>query len=374
MAVRTVLRRLRLSLWLLLVFGFLAYLGTLVTRSWKAYSVQASGRGWAGQMHEPDPELGFRMIPGARGAETFPIGPDVAACVDGAGFRVPVDASLPSPRTRPLVLALGCSFTYGAACAAEDTFAFRVAARLHGSCVNAGVCSYGLAQMLILARRLIPELEPDYVLFQHSPWLASRSQSRYASTYFGLVPTPTFIEEDHASRLRPPLFRSILFDLPVDQYAHAEKGGLGFLSFLGHVGVPLFLHDDAHRVLLAVMKPSDRPTPDDELAQCVHAEVEALCAQHGARLVYVLIGSSCPAVPIPDDIQRSGCAVAYASAALCAALPDVENQNYVEQCLSYRERYAHWAGDPPELIDLHPNADAHALIAECILAAIGAAR
>jgi hypothetical protein len=372
MALRTLRQRICFSFLLLLVFACLAYLGTIVKRTRPAYALQTSGRGWAGKMHEPDPELGFRMIPGARGAETFPIAPDVAACVDREGFRVPADAPEPSPRTRPLVLALGCSYTYGAACAAEDTFAYRVATRLHGSCVNAGVCSYGLAQMLILARKLIPLLEPDYVLFQHSPWLVSRSQSRYAGTYFGLVPTPTFIEEDGASRLRPPLFQSLVFDLPLERYSHAEQGFLGFLSFQWRVGLPLFLHDDAHKIGLALSMASDTPTPNAALAERVHAEVAALSAQHRSRLVYVLIGYGCPPVPVPDDIQKSGCAVAYASVALCASIPDIEGKKYAEQFRAYMARYAHWAGDPPEMIDPHPNREAHAVIADTILTAIGA--
>ena len=45
-----------------------------------------------------------------------------------------------------------------------------VAQGLGGTVLNAGKCAYGLSQMLILARRLIPRYRPDYVLVQFSPW------------------------------------------------------------------------------------------------------------------------------------------------------------------------------------------------------------
>jgi hypothetical protein len=38
----------------------------------------------------------------------------------------------------------------------------------------------------------------------------------------------------------------------------------------------------------------------------------------------------------------------------------------------YRQRYAHWRGAPPQLIDPHPNEAAHRIIADEILAAIRA--
>ena len=36
---------------------------------------------------------------------------------------------------------------------------------------------------------------------------------------------------------------------------------------------------------------------------------------------------------------------------------------------SYLRAYGHWKGNPPRLIDEHPNARAHAIIAEQVLAA-----
>src|SRR5438477_520125 len=154
-------RKIAISLVSLVVFAAIGYGVSLVSRTRGLYSEVKSGwRGWTGHVHGSDPELGLKLVPNGRGAETFAIGPDVPSRVDARGFRVPLDAPESPQKKRPIVLALGCSFTFGAACVAEDSFAWRVAQRLDGTCLNSGVCGAGAAQMLVLARRLIPEYKP----------------------------------------------------------------------------------------------------------------------------------------------------------------------------------------------------------------------
>ncbi len=164
------------------LFLAVLYGSTVTWRSHKLYNLlKANRRGWKVQIHRPDSQLGFSTIPGVTSAELFPIGTEVPTKIDGNGFRIPLDeAPPPSGDAGPLVMALGCSFTFGAACPAEETFPFLVAERLQGRSINAGVCSYGLAQMLLYARKIIPQYEPDLVLVQYSPWLVDRALSCYA--------------------------------------------------------------------------------------------------------------------------------------------------------------------------------------------------
>jgi hypothetical protein len=367
MAMRPVRRRVLVLSVSFLLCASLAYLGSIAVRTASAYSEQKRGQGWVGHVYEAEPELGFHLVPGARGSETFPIGPDVAACVDADGFRVPADARATTTRVRPLVLALGCSYTYGAACEAQEIFPYLVAQRLHGSCVNAGCSSYGLAQMLILARRLIPLYRPDYVLFQHSPWLAERSRTRFAPVFFGSLSIPCFDADSGGVKLCPPAFHPIVFDLPVERYLHSPPGVLDFLSFELRVGIPLIFHDDVERCLLRRREPPLHPPSSEVIAESVHAEVAALCAKHGARLVLVAVGKSCQPVPIEDSAAKLGCLVVDAEAALCARLPDMDKGTYLL-------RYGRWGGDPPVLVDAHPNPLAHSIIAQAILEAIGGSR
>jgi hypothetical protein len=56
-----------------------------------------------------------------------------------------------------------------------------------------GVSSYGLSEMMVLAKRLVPIQKPDYLLVPYSPWLVGRAQSPFAPTYFGSVVTPYFL-------------------------------------------------------------------------------------------------------------------------------------------------------------------------------------
>jgi len=52
--------------------------------------------------------------------------------------------------------------------------------------------------------------------------------------------------------------------------------------------------------------------------------------------------------------------------ALLAALPSADRESYLRA-------YAHWRGTPPRLVDEHPNARAHAIVAAQVLAALGSA-
>ncbi len=369
-----VLRRIARRALLVALAVALAWLVATVVRSVRAYQGLTAGRGWSGRVHDADPELGLCTLPGARGAETFPSGPPVEACIDRDGFRVPADAPPSRERTRPLVLALGCSYTYGAACKAEETFPFLVARDLRGTCLDAGVCSFGLAQMLLRARALIPAERPEFVLFQHSPWLATRSRARFAPTYFGLVPTPSFERRGGALALVPPRFAPRVFDLPVEDYGRESRGVLDFLSFEWRVGLPLFAHDDWQRVRLALEASRAEPASEDEIVAFVHAEVEALCARSGANLVYVRIDESLPPAPLPAAMLRARCTIADASAELLARLHPREGASPQELRELYQRAYAHWAGDPPQIVDLHPNPAAHRVIADTILRAVGERR
>ena len=164
-------RRLAWVICALLVGGGL-YSAGLVWRVNLVYrAVKASNRGWRGSVFSSDSKLGFAPIPGAEAIEFGPLGLEVPVRFSQSSFRVPASGRAQSLERRPLVLALGCSWTYGSACRAEEVHAFLVAEALGGSCLNAGVVGYGLGQMLVLARRHIPRIRPDVVLVQYSDWL-----------------------------------------------------------------------------------------------------------------------------------------------------------------------------------------------------------
>jgi len=356
------------SLFLLsLVAIFLGVYGrSLYLRSKQLYNyAKHKRRGWSGSVFQPDRELGFRAKAGARGAHTFPIGDDLPMRFDRNGFRVPVDSQADEYK-RPYVLALGCSFTYGDACLAEDTFPHLVAQALGGTELNAGLCSYSLSQMMILARRLIPEYKPEYILFQYSPWLLNRSIMMFAPTRFSYAPNPYYIDtEDGSVDLHPPVFSC--YSIDIAPWREGSGDSLGFYSCFSQIGLPLLLHDDYNILLFKIKtafslipKPSRRK---DVILENVYREIKALAEKYNSRLIIVGLGHLEKPLVIPAALREMGLTTVNCHADLLSRLD--EQTKY-----AYCQAYAHFKGDPPIRVDRHPNPAAHRIIADSILEVI----
>jgi hypothetical protein len=342
----------------------LVYLGYTywVSQPFYAY-VKASGRGWSGVTHRADPVLGLAPIPGAQGAHVFPVGPGIPMRYDADGYRVPVIREDHLPVTGPKVLALGGSFTYGDACYAMDAYPYLVAARLGGHEKNAGVGSYGLAQILLRGRMLIPEEKPDIVLVQYSRWLVERAMTPFAPAAFGKVPCPYFYGSETLA-IQPPVFLTAVLGLPRDRYRATPEGIGDILSFVWRVGLPLRAHDDFCMNWYRIEKTLGwvpRPTQEREaLIRLVYEELGALTRAHGGTMIVVALGNNVHPVRIPRPLLPEGAIVVDAHQALLDALP-------VQDLEIYQARYGHWRGEPPQLVDIHPNPEAHAIIAGAVV-------
>jgi hypothetical protein len=351
------------------------YLGYTAYRTNSIYQyVKSNQRGWRGKLFKPDRELGFAPIPGAQGSEVFPIGEDIPARFDADGFRVPVDElRAPAVRQHPIVLTLGCSFTYGAAARAEDTYPYLLAQNFGGSPRNAAVSSYGLSQMLMLAQRLTPAQKPDYLVVQYSPWLVERAQTPFAPTYFGRLPTPYFYSDKSDVALQAPVFQTKIFDLPIDQYRRTDysPGRGGRISFLWQVGLPLFIHDDFYTGVYAVNRLLGRvsaPALDqNQIIRYVYGEIGRVARANGARLIIVILGNDVNPVPLQSSWFPQDAIIVNAQDALIGRLPSATEE-------SYEKSYGFWRGSPPAIVDKHPNETAHRVIADAITREIFASR
>ena len=346
---------------------FIGY-GVYTSRTWYWY-VKTNQPGWRGRVHRADAEFGFVPIPGSLGAQIFPIGPEVPMRFDKDGFRIPVsgtdDASAGS-RSRPLLLALGCSFTYGAATYAEETYPYLLGQELGGTMKNAGVCSYGLSQMMILAKRLIPEYKPDYLVVQYSPWLTKRAQSAFAPTYFGKLPVPYFSGEDELA-LNPPVFKALALDLPFEVYRNSPSSIADFVSFLRHVGLPLYCHDNFNMVryygkllLGRIPKPFANGS---QIEKIVYGEISRVARANKTKVIVVLLGNDSHPVEFKENIFPDDFILVNAQAELLKRLPLVSPEAYAKE-------YYHWRGNPARVVDCHPNPIAHRIIADVILSKI----
>lgn len=333
------------------------YGASIVHRSDAVYTtVRHVRRGWRGGVYRADPTLGFSPRPSARGSEVVK-SVEIPVRIDARGFRVPARDPAPRDPSAPRLLALGCSFTFGAAVTAEDTYPYVVGDTLGWQTTNAGCCSYGLAQMLLLGRRLIPELRPQVLLLQVSQWLPERAVNPYAPSYGGALPSPYFADApDGGLELQPPPFLPKGVELPV---MNALDGGK--LAFLFDVGAPLLLSDDRHQLLakLTMRAPTGRL---DRVVDEVYDELGRLARAHDVRVVLVLLGVGA-LYPRPYVPTVPGALFVDAEAELTAALPDRDDA-------TYQRTYMHWRDG--ELVDGHPNPAAHAMVARAIVTALRA--
>lgn len=351
------------------VCAVIAYSGALLLRSRSLYEyAKLNSRGWSGSVHGPDSVLGFAPIPDTRGSEIFPVGPEIPMRYDSEGFRVPIDDAQRAVAKSPLVLALGCSFTYGAACLAEEAYPYKTASLMGGASINAGGCSYGLAQMLLRARTLIEKKRPQYVLVQYSPWLVDRSVSVFAPVYFSHLPAPYFTDgKDGSVKLAPPVFETHLFDVNLNRYRNTTPSFGERVRFCAFDSFPLFLRDDLS-ILSYKLKNGLGfiPVPTlrrESVIARVYGDILRVCQANGAQMIVVVIGQDPRPVEIPSAIAKLQIPIANAHAQLVEKLSHGTADEYYTA-------YTHYRGDPPRQVDNHPNAKAHGIIAETIFSTI----
>jgi hypothetical protein len=370
----TIQKKIVFSIFVTSAFGLFLYAASFGVRSIRLYNlIKNNERGWRGKTLAADPVLGYAPIPGSTGAELTPMGRDIPARFDNRGFRVPVEPEKVGPDGSPSVLVLGCSYTYGYCCSAEESYPYILSKLTGCSSMNAGVSSYGLAQMLLLARRLIPQQRPDFVVVQYSPWLAQRAQNFYAhGDTLITTPVPFFWEPSSGElRLHPPVFRSRAVGLGVDAYRNTP-GSLGdYLSFFLKIGGPLLVYDDyhmgAHRFKrLAGITP--RPAPDQQtIITNVYNEISELCSYYNSKMVILVLGGNAKPVDHTGLERIPGAKLVDAHKALLAQLPERTDE-------AFGRLYGHWKRNPPLFVDEHPNPTAHAVIARELANAIDQVR
>lgn len=359
----------RLLYWTILLGGLsvFAWGASVVARATTGYLyVKKQPPGWQGTVARADPRLGFAPVPGSAGAEILPGGELEPVRFDADGLRVPMESD--APVSGPMVLALGDSFTFGTGCRAEDTYAALVARGLGGHVRNTGFPGYGLAQMLVRGRDLLPRMHPDVVLVQASTWLPHRASRPLRTSDFGLLPVPYFADgRERGPIWHPPLFTSKLFDLPIARYRETASGPFDWASFVARVGFPLFLHDDARRVQMRVARGTGQlpgGAPDGAISEMVYAELARLCQRSRARMVVVILEApGKQALGQGDFVLPPGVLLVDTKPGLYAGIAGTDRDRYLRA-------YGHWRGTPPRMVDEHPNARAHALIADQVLAAL----
>jgi len=363
-------RKKSLAVWILIVIIFFIFINAsllVFAMTNKLYHyVKKPSSGWEGKLWQSDEKLGFRSVPNATGFETFPIGENVSIRFDKNGFRVPVSYDDTTEMKRPLFLFLGCSFTFGAACLAEESFPYLVSEETKGYSINAGLCGGGLAQMLLLSKDLIPLYKPDFVVVQYSPWLVQRATSmRVPSFWIANIPVP-YVSRTKGGKdiISPRAFNSKTFDVNIDKFKKTKKGIKDYTCFLFEIGIPLYLYNGYYTVITILKKTFGIiPKPNKglkDVEQFVYENIYEVCKQNNSKMIILNLGDiqytqNSHKLIFPD----SNVIFAEADSLLLRGLNSPDD---------YNKEYKHWYlnGKGSVLKDPHPNQKAHKIITEAI--------
>lgn len=324
--------------------------------------------GWKGRIHRADSALGYVPIPRSSGAMFLSDGSKIPVFYNSLGFRSDLEhfskPSVNNVETTNYFLGLGCSFMFGFGVPVESTFCYLVANELGMIPLNAGRCSYGLAEMVLLARKIIPELRPKFVLVQYSPWLVERSQKRYAPTFCGLLPHPYFIQETGAKLgIHEPDFETAIFRNDLGKFKVSEGSVTEFINFTLKFWLPLLIYDSLNSGMVGLKEFAGfigQPCQNSaNIVEIAYAEIASICKQSGSRMIIVFLGMDNTAYEIPASLAKLNVLGVNAQQYLVEQLPE---NSYRE----YAKNYYHWGNKPLKIIDKHPNSWAHQIIAHII--------
>ncbi len=365
-----------LYLFFLIVLGYAA---TITYRSNELYTYvkSSSNELLTSGVLEYHSVLGYSPRPGSSGEMQFLLPPNIPVNYDHQMFRVVPGYT--AAADSPLLLFLGCSWTHGDATRAEDTFAHLVGTGMNARYRNAGYHAYGLSQMLLRAREVIPRDKPDYVLVQYSPWLVSRSMRHFAGGHFLQRPVPYFVrDQDGHLGLASPAFNGD-HGQPIGDYRGYGPSFTDFTSFTLKAALPFYLHQDLNGLGYQIRSAFGRiPEAHDgrlDIVSYAYGEIESLCRINGCRmLIYRLERpSGTPEKPswnhrfVKEETRYlkglAGVTYVDSYSAVLEALKTSDESTYLKE-------YAHYRGNPPKLVDRHPNPRAHAIIARSIIEAL----
>jgi hypothetical protein len=229
--------------------------------------------------------------------------------------------------------------------------------------------------MEVLAKRLIAQYKPDWVIVQFSPWLGERAMKILVSSQ-GINPSPYyFMDNEGQVQLHKPLFRWYNWykrlkdtgDLSEDQ----QVLKIGFLQFFLKVGLRYYLYADFHvmRSLLGMkLGLIPRPMKDiDLLNQEAYRNIMKTAVDHSAKMIVVRLSRYSNDHEqwenLKNSLKDSPIIFVDAESALIGNLTAADKDEYFKE-------YAFWYGNPPEIVDSHPNPKAHRIIADTLAAAM----
>jgi hypothetical protein len=225
--------------------------------------------------------------------------------------------------------------------------------------INAGQSAYGLAQMTILAEKLIPAYRPKYVMVQYSPWLVSRALSPFSPTvFFADITFPYLTMEKDSIALKPPLFESGLYTFDSERYRLSPSSITDKIRFYYDYGVKVVLHDLIHKyayLLRNNLGENKAPVASGQAELFLYRRIFAVAHQYNCKVYVVNIGSILDQ-PVSKGLFDGERVINTDSILKATAHGDAK---------TYQKLFYHWAmlGKDTVIADVHPNPYAHSIIA-----------
>ena len=356
----------RYSVYLLVVTLVFTFIGFTVYRSVALYQFVKYGEQFWVDPYGYDSLLGWKPRPNHRSG-FYLYGELHRVTFDEYGLRTIEDGNHKySDRS---LLSLGDSWTLGAQVDADETYTAIAARQIQATPLNAGVSAYGLAQMLLSAKLLIPALKPDYLVVQYSPWLVTRAVKQFADTAHGFRPNPFFVElTNGAFVVHPPVFDSKHLFPKLSDFRESNVGLADFVVFYFKVGGPLFFRNHYEYLLFRVksaLNVYSKPASDRErLIVHVYSSIAKLARSNGSAMFILMLGRN---RHIDEDksllSKVKGATVVDGVTAMYTHLEADSIDDWLRQ-------FAHLRGFPPKVVNKHPNMHAHRIIGVTLADAI----
>ncbi|HAV92791.1 TPA: hypothetical protein DCW38_06390 [candidate division WOR-3 bacterium] len=352
---------------------FSVYIGTIVIRGHMFYvsiseygKVPWNNRRLTERIYHFDDLLGYALIPNTHSHETsiYKNNP-IDFIIDENGFRVSKNSM--SEKKRPLILFIGDSFTFGDFCYAESSFVFLAGKNLNMDVINAGVPGYGLAQMLLLSRKLIEIYTPDYVIVQFSEPIVRRAGCYYAPLgprFKGFASVPYIADLGETCGIIPPIFKSKVFDLMLNDFIDKNQNES---AFIWKICLPLYFYDDINAVLLpkAAFLTKKIPSPckdNDKIIEYAYSEIDSICRANNSKYYILSINNDA-------SVLRKGHSIYSLKVNTINADSFLWNEFPIKTQTEFYKIYGHLSKNG-EVIDKHPNELSHRIIAKSIIDAI----
>lgn len=351
------------------------YAQSLVSRTYMVFKLLTNdSHEFIGQLRQKDTVYGYDHINNSRMIHVLYPGDTVPNFTDRDGFRVPAsDTSKFNISGNVDVLFLGCSFTFGTFCLADSIFSNLASKELGLSYINAGVSGWGLAEMYLKAKELIPKYKPKYVVFQYSKWLPERAAGMYrtsagfemAKPYFEVLPSGGF-------DIRKTAYASDLYNLK--RYPNLNKSIGSAIAFIFGSGVmrEIFVREDVKKFSIWLERKLGRSNPVtatdeqmEDLSMQVYKELMAYARENHAEPFILSIQNQHREI---DDFYPKFMTPAD-------SLIFIDGMKYHRKYLdsntsaSIKWDFIHWRnvnGDSVRM-DLHPNHFSHWMISRAIV-------